>query len=300
MKIIAHHSGDLDGFCSGAITRHALRISGVPTSEIRMVGVEYGQDFSWVKNLGPEDDLYVTDFCFEPFPIMLDAKARCRTMTWIDHHRSAIREAAKHEFGTMGLCREGFSACELAWEFFFGTESPPVVHHLGRHDVFDHSNPRSLPVQLFYETLPWTEPNAEGSEENWLRTFNLTEAGLEDIIKAGQLLLAYRTAVSRREATKAHVVKFEGLTFIAMNTAGKGSHIFDTVFDRAKHDAMLVYSLKPGVTPAVQVSLYGGIDSPHDLSVIATKYGGGGHAGACGFKMRADQFLEALRIPEVV
>lgn len=298
MHIIAHHSGDNDGYCSGSIVRHNLMRQGVIEQDIRMIGVDYGQDYSWIGNITPEDHMYVTDFCFEPFHHMWTIKSRAKSMVWIDHHRSAIDEAEKQGFATMGTLKVGYSATELAWDYFMGTPPPPVVHHLGRYDVFDKSDPRSELIELFYRTQAWTCPEHPHSAVEWMRTFDITEAGLDETVEKGKLLMAYRDSENARTAKRAVTIQFEGLSVISLNSCGKGSAVFDSVFNPEVHDAMLTWSIAPGVNPTVSIGMYGGIESKHDLSKIAVKHGGGGHPGACGFKMPLQNFLRFVMLGE--
>lgn len=57
------------------------------------------------------------------------------------------------------------------------------------------------------------------------------------------------------------------------------------------HDACFCWRFDGQV---VSVSLYGVAWKHVDLSVIATKYGGGGHRGACGFRVSLAQLNSIL------
>jgi nanoRNase/pAp phosphatase (c-di-AMP/oligoRNAs hydrolase) len=83
-------------------------------------------------------------------------------------------------------------------------------------------------------------------------------------------------------------VQFEGLTFLACNNARYNSLLFAAGI-KPEHDALLGFAWRGGQWA---VSLYHVPGKEHhDLSLIATKYGGGGHRGACGMLMKNLPFL---------
>ena len=59
------------------------------------------------------------------------------------------------------------------------------------------------------------------------------------------------------------------------------SKFFDGIYNEAEHDAMIVYKYEPSIKKW-KVSIYS-TKSEVNVSEIAKKYGGGGHAGASGF-----------------
>jgi hypothetical protein len=74
---------------------------------------------------------------------------------------------------------------------------------------------------------------------------------------------------------------FEGLRALALIGSGVGSGQFDSRFDPAEHDIMM--SINNIRNEHWRVSMYTTKDL--DLSVLAKKWGGGGHARACGFQV---------------
>ncbi len=64
------------------------------------------------------------------------------------------------------------------------------------------------------------------------------------------------------------------------NLTVHGSQSFDSVYDPEKHDMMIAITVNKN--KKYDISLYG-TKPEYDLSLIAKKYGGGGHNSACGF-----------------
>ncbi len=84
-------------------------------------------------------------------------------------------------------------------------------------------------------------------------------------------------------------LKFEGLNFCAINAARYNSHLF-TAAVKPEHDGLFGFNYDG---KQWRISLYGVPGKPDvDLSVIAVKYGGGGHKQACGFKLASLPFAK--------
>lgn len=82
---------------------------------------------------------------------------------------------------------------------------------------------------------------------------------------------------------------FEGLIFLACNHARYNSHLF-TAGIKPHHEALFGFKWDGDQW---QISLYHIDDKTDiDLSLIAVKFGGGGHRGACGFRMSTVQMHE--------
>jgi len=140
--ICFYHSSDLDGLCSGAIMARAM-----PDAEMR--GYDYGQPFPWADVEGR--DVHMSDVSLQPGEDMARLATVAKSLTWVDHHKSAIDDAATRGLsGLPGLRRIGDAACELCWEFYFGGKKPePLgVHLLGRYDVWAW---RDVPGALEYQ-----------------------------------------------------------------------------------------------------------------------------------------------------
>lgn len=286
--ICFYHSKDLDGHCSGAIVKKKY-----PAAE--MIGIDYPDPFPADKLNG--EDVIMCDFSLQPFSRMIHAAAQAKSFTWIDHHSSAIKdwEAVKKAYDSVNIDKikavvdVKFAGCELTWKHLFPDEKMPIaVQLLGRYDVWDKSDKRTDSFQLGVKAK-----NTDPADENnaWDFLFNLEDGVTEfdRLVEEGKVIKDYSDKMNAEAAEDmAFEVKFEGIKFIAANKAG-GSHTFDTVFDPNKHDAMLAFIyLKSQQWKVSMYTTKQGID----LSIIAKKYGGGGHKTACGFESKELPFLE--------
>ncbi len=268
-----YHSADLDGHCSGALVKREF-------PECEMIGINYGDDFPW-DSIGEYENVYMVDFSLQPFSDMQKLNDICQ-LTWIDHHISAIRENEKlNRPLKIGLQRDGIGACQLVWEYLHpNTSVPTFVRLLAEYDVWDHSDPRTVPFQygmrLNSDTLP-------ENQRFWWSLYDV-----EYVIRIcddGATILRYQQIENRKYIeTRGFECTFAGLRCIAVNKGLTNSKIFDSVWDPKKYDAMLTFCMinpEKGWT----ISLY--TDKPDiDVSEIAKAHGGGGHKGAAGFQCK--------------
>lgn len=270
--LVITHSADLDGTCSQAIARRAL------ADKADYLGWDYSDD---IPDTSKYSRVYLIDISFPP-PEMLKLVTK---LVWIDHHASAIKDNPTY-YG--GLRIDGVAACRLAWQYFFGNKNaakedyverrvvePYAVQLLGEHDIWNHTNPETTPFQYAMqgEKSPDWELLLTGSSEN-------RPDAIYPLIVKGAAIQDYLAVTEAQLANEAgYDADFEGLKFRVLNTPKKGSMQFDASI-KDHHDGCLRYYWN-GETWSC--SLYGVAHKKNaDLSIIAKKYGGGGHKQACG------------------
>lgn len=293
MKIHCYyHSSDLDGHCSGAIVH---KFTGA-----ELFPINYGDRFPW--------ELYNESDVNKPYVFMVDFSLPAEDMrrlnlltrlVWIDHHKTAID--AVNELGLMpairGIREVGKAACELTWKYFETNQSVPLgVKLLGRHDVWDHSDPKTLPFQ-YRMRMNVTDPQTllKGNDRNcWPMLLN-DSFDVDEYVSEGTLLLNYERQQNEKMA-KAYAFETEllietsppdcplitGTKFkaIAINRGFGNSRVFDSVYDSEKHALMIAFVRTKN--KKWKVSLYS--TRPEvDCGKLATVFGGGGHKGAAGF-----------------
>jgi hypothetical protein len=162
---------------------------------------------------------------------------------------------------------------------------PLAVRLAGEYDIWDRRDPDA---ELFQhglrtrdlETARW------GDHSYWEvmlgNDVQMAKAIVNDMLVSGRYLQYAQTKQNEDVITHyGFTVQFEGLTFLACNHARYNSHLF-TAGLNPDHDAC--FGFKYNGKGKWEVSLYHAPGKEHhDLSLIAVKHGGGGHAGACGF-----------------
>jgi hypothetical protein len=227
-------------------------------------------------------------------------------LTWIDHHKSAMEK-----YGALfGYQIDGVAACRLAWQWFndahfFGiresdipslpskedfierrVSEPLAVRMAGEYDIWDKRDPR---VDVFQFGLR----SRELSERDWARLLSEHDSLtlIPELLRDGELLQRYQ---QENDASivkhRSFIVEFEGLKFLALNTARCNSLTFASRdVPETGHDALMGFYWNG----KWNVSLYHALHRKDlDLSLIAVKHGGGGHRGACGFNTESLPFLK--------
>jgi len=278
-ELCLYHSADLDGHCSGAICRAAC-------PDVELYPIDYGEEIPWDKI--KDSHLIVIDWSFQPWNEFIRAMRLAKSITWIDHHKSAIDDFRTNE--TPGdACSlytkisSEYAGCELAWDYFFPCKTVPRgVHLLGRYDIWDHSDPDTLPFQHGMRMLS-TDP-LRGDPEVWEKLFSGPVD--EDVwygqrLQEGELLLRHQQQSDESLCKKYWFpMEFAGKKWQAANRLGTGSSFFASVWDSSKFHGMLSFGWdgKQWV-----VGLYSDREDV-DCGAIAKSHGGGGHLGAAGFR----------------
>jgi len=274
------HSSDLDGHCSGAIIKYKF-------PECEMIPIDYGDKFPWT-TIQPFETIYMVDFSLQPFEKMFMLNNLTPNLIWIDHHKSAI-EAHKdwnctysEYLSIQGVGKVGIGACQLVWEYLFpNTPVPKFVKLLAEYDVWNHSNPDTLPFQ-YGMRLRETNPATDEGMQIWHRLFAASFFEQDKIIEDGKIVLKYQEQIDKKYCERfAFETEFEGLKAIAVNKGLANSNTFKSIKGIDKYDIIITFCMiSPG--KGWTVSLY--TTKPDvDVSMIAKKYGGGGHKQAAGF-----------------
>jgi len=246
--------------------------------ECELYGIDYGHDFPWdVVERG--ETVFMVDFSLQPYPQMLELE-NLVNLIWIDHHKSAIEEYMKSPVrsAVLDVCK---GACELTWEFLFKSGPPESVHLLGRYDVWDHSNPKTLPFQYGMRL------RAKSPQEDMSFWKNVFHTFPDNILRDGGIVLEYiKQDNSKYAGACAFETTLHSLHCIAINKQLTNSQLFDAVWDEKKYDAMLSFGWRNGQWT---VSLYSTKDDV-DVSVVAKDRGDGGHKGAAGFQCKTLPF----------
>lgn len=287
--IIIYHSRDLDGYCSGAICKKKY-----PDAEL--IGYDYGQPFPY-DEIPAGQPIIIVDVSL-PMPDMFELhKYSNYQLTWIDHHISAIKDykdwcehSVEYTDGFLtAILENGIVACEGAWKYLFPDKSmPETVELLGKYDTWRNDdiedwNSYILPFQYGMRM------NVKSADDfpQWLLETD-TDGAVQKIKDLGLVILEYQREQNAMSMKKAFPIQFEKLCIIACNSGG-GSTAFDSVWDEEKYDAMMSFKFDGNKWI---FSLYTTKDI--NLSVIAKKYGGGGHAKACGFSLTTEQLINNI------
>jgi len=224
----------------------------------------------------PNEQIYIVDFHMDNINDWYKLIDITNNVIIIDHHKTAVEDMEGQSYE--GIIKSGTKAgCWLTWEWFHGDDSkvPDIVQYISDHDTWTFAKGEDTEfvtsgIMLYdhgvksIEWERWLDPSYSPSDER----------------EKGIIALEYRRSLLDSWARKqTYFMEWEGIKFAVINTQPTGSKIFDVIRDDYDFDAMICYYFNGG---RHIVSLYTELDI--DLTPIAKKYGGGGHAKACGFQ----------------
>jgi len=256
-----YHSEDLDGKCSGSIVKYFV-------PETILYPFNYGDIFPW-NIIKEEDTVYLVDIS-----LSADEMIRLNSITnlvYIDHHISKIRDLNLEDF--KGSQVDGTAACILTWKYFIEESVPLGVTYLGRYDIWD----LDCDVLNFHYGVENLDLNPEKISKWEKYIFN--DKYIPLILSNGCLIKNYVDIINAREIKNAFVVNWEGYNVLAINKIHGNTLLFKKHPDYKIVDILMIFSIKNN---KYKVSIYT-LKDDIDVSIIAKKYGGGGHKKAAGF-----------------
>lgn len=327
---IIYHDADFDGKLSNEVCRYHLKRLH-PEAAIHSYGWDYGRPVPsvlikwWDPEMGDQfsnewatyDAIYIVDLSVDELMARPELRAK---IVWIDHHKSAIEkwDGIQNENETQyvqrpfhGLRSDGVAACRLCWAWFtWGKDQdyvppltkavfvdreikePQLIRLAGEYDIWDHRDPDAKALQFGLRTL-----DDAGLHTAAVEQFNggsTAEILLRSYIETGHAIKSYCDKQNDEySAAHARTLEWEGLKFCALNIGQRGNSDLLRGGIKPEHQACFAWR---HTGDGVMVSLYhieGHTDL--DLSKIAVKYGGGGHRGACGFRVNLNQLSEILK-----
>lgn len=298
---VIYHRADFDGLFCREIAHKFL-----PDAEL--IGWDFGDETLHLHGYPANHKFVVMDlpidrvFGLPPLSGEIGGpffEPRKKDFVWIDHHKTSIES---HPTDIPGYRIDGVAACRLAWQWFIHDHTdftvqcrglpvkeefthrkvaePLAVRLAGEYDIWDKRDPRA---ELFQHGLRG-QPLGQNVWRWMLGTDcdeSVTVSSVESLLKQGEVIQFFMTERNASIIANAgFTVEWEGLRFLACNAARFNSHLFAAGL-KPDHDACLGFCFN-GLH--WKVSLYHAPGKEqHDLSLIAGKYKGGGHRGACGF-----------------
>lgn len=222
------------------------------------------------KNLSARKEIYMVDFCYS-YPIMQKLLAINLNVIVIDHHISAEKAVKLSKKYSYYLNNSG---SVLAWKYFHRDKKiPKLLKHIEDVDLWKFKIPFTKEVMAALDL-----------EKFDFKKWDKIALDLEDKIKrkkyivAGKILLKYREKLIERMVNGAEKAKLGKHNAFAVNSSVLVSEIGNSIVKKHKTIG-IIWARKSG---KIIVSLRS--NGKKDVSKIASKYGGGGHKAASGFK----------------
>jgi oligoribonuclease NrnB/cAMP/cGMP phosphodiesterase (DHH superfamily) len=268
--IILYHANCDDGFGAAyAAWRHF-------GDSAEYQPVEHGDSVS-LERLARRQ-VYILDFSFSPD--VIGAMSQVSTqVTMLDHHKSAAEQwqgvvPATNTVITFDMDRSG---AQMSWDHFHpGVTRPILIDHIGDRDLWRFTLPDTNAFCAGLSILPATF-------EAW---HTVTP---DTLIASGRVIVEFQQhqidGVMSRELRPVTLGGYHGLAANVINNTSEVGH------EIAKRSGTfsLTFSIKGDDVICSLRSV-----APFDVSEIAKRYGGGGHAQASGFTMTLNRFFSEV------
>ncbi len=181
----------------------------------------------------------------------------------LDHHRSSASELAELPYCVFDMNRSG---AVMTWQYLHETPVPALLRYVQDRDLWRHDLPESEEVSAALRAHDFD--------------FKIWDSiDVEQLRVEGRALLRYQRRMVERVAAHASPVEILGTVVPTVNSAVLQSELGDVL--AAGHPFAGVWWQGSGDMARWSLrSSPGGVD----VSLIAARYGGGGHRTAAGFK----------------
>lgn len=266
-----YHIADHDGKGSAAIVKSVY-------PEIELLGLNHDMEIPYDEIL-KHDKIVVCDISL-PVDFMFKLSQE-KDFVWIDHHISVIEqyESKLQSEGLepiKGIRRVGTAAMILTWEYFYPNKELPLgIKLLGLNDIFDLRDKRVRAFEYAMQAIGVNRP----TDKVWKELIEDT-MDIDSMVEKGKAILSYiRNRNFRLVRAEAFVSEFEGYKCICANMPQGYSEFYDSLDNIKDYDVMINFFMNK--KNCWNLSFYTAKDNV-DVSKIAEKFGGGGHAKAAG------------------
>ncbi|WP_440110952.1 DHH family phosphoesterase [Acidovorax sp. BL-A-41-H1] len=227
--------------------------------------------------------VYILDFSFAN-EIMAALDERAAKLVMLDHHKSAAEKL------TGFACRCGVvhfdmnkSGARLAWEFFLPhTPVPPLLQYVEDRDIWKWEFAESAGFLSALDMEPQTF-------DRWRDIASFTPAQMEQFMARGAAMDEKYRKLAADIAEGAQPLVFNGITGLMVNAPGMFHSLVGDILSAKTGTFALMWSAG---AKGVKVGLRA--QRNFDCIALAESMGGGGHAQACGFKMKVERLPELL------
>lgn len=232
-----------------------------------------------------EKEIYILDFSYSK-EVLQNLERSNKKVVVLDHHISAKDDVLSVEGGIFDINRSGAG---LSWDYFFpNSPRPQLVNYIEKGDM----NPHNLPDGEHLSQRIIATPFTISAYDTLIKRYEEDPAS---VIHEGEIINLYVDQIFDLGMNDFEMVLFEGYTIPAINIAlpqTTKSQLLLKMYTKIPPLAMS-YRFENGFW---KVSLRS--DGSVDCSLLAAKYGGGGHKGAAGFVVKDDLPLPFAKATE--
>ncbi len=219
--------------------------------------------------------VYIVDFSY-PKETLEYIRSVATDIHVYDHHKSAYEDLKDLPYCVFDMNRCG---AEITWDELHGQHTRPwFMKHIRDRDLWLWQNPDSHEFSAVFQD--------EGLRIDVLKKYANYDANeIQSMYIRGRVLMEIEKSAVKKLCMSAEKAKFEGHDVYVLNATSYVSECGNELAGRDRAFALIYrYSL---LEDSWYISLRGKPNTI-DLSIIAKKYGGGGHPPSSGFKWRGN------------
>lgn len=260
--IVLYHAGCPDGF-SGAWVAH--KKFGNQAAYIPIAAGATAPDMGG-------KDVYLIDIIPQENGLR-EFITKNKSVIAIDHHETNRPLLTLFSDSHFNVSKSGSA---LAWEYFFPDQKMPfLLECIQDIDLWQWNHPESKTLSSYLNVMDFNF----NSWEKLVADFEDPDIR-KDIVEKSNLLLRYESKkVQDIIKDNAHLVEFEGMRILAVNSSVLASQIGNNIVESNPPVSIVWVELKD----KMYVSLRS--DGTVNVGELAEKYGGGGHVRAAGFRI---------------
>jgi oligoribonuclease NrnB/cAMP/cGMP phosphodiesterase (DHH superfamily) len=271
-SLILYHADCDDGF--GAA--YAAWLSLGDAAEYQPV---YHGDQIAVERLAGRQ-VFILDFSFSP-DVLRTMAQHASNIVLLDHHKSAAEQWADIEpIANVDLQFDmDRSGAQIAWDYFHsGSVRPPLIDHIGDRYLWRFAMKDTKAFCAGLSLIPMSFASWQDAAKH-----------PEQLLAKGHTVLeVFQRQIDSALRKDLRPVTLCGHQGLATNAISNTSEIGQAIAKRSGTFS-LTFFIKGDEAICSLRSI-----APFDVSVIATHYGGGGHAQASGFTVSVERFFSGI------
>jgi uncharacterized protein len=280
MRYVLFHSNCYDGH--GAAFA-AWKFWGDTNTSYRSVSYGYP-----VPDMPDATEVFILDFCYPK--AVIDELSKRVQVTILDHHKTAQEDLKELDYEDLTGKTVSFhkdhsnppfkprvlfdmtrSGAKITWEYLHGTPPPLLIEHISDRDLWNYKLPGTSEFHKALVSYPM-------DFKVW-DTLNIEQMKIE-----GVTCDRLYASIVRNICDSSWLGEFDGHKVAIVNTSMAWSEVGQLLLEKYPECQMVL-----SFTVFQDQTMYSiRSRTGFDCSVIAKKFGGGGHVGASGFKIKHD------------
>jgi len=289
MNVVLYHKNCMDGLASAYV---ATKYFEEANQECICLPIQYNEDIYEVLSscISTSNDLYFLDFSTDK-NTLLSLSVMYKTVTILDHHKTAQENLKDINKVSNISCVFDMnrSGAMITYDYFFPIRNKEheslryVIGYVQDRDLWNWELPYSKEISEF---LNFKIDSTVNSFRNIVEDFDSNTA-----IMIGSTLIHVKTKAVNIKVKNFRCINIDGIEIVALNSTENISEIGNTLCINERKVSMMYF-----ITETLDVALsFRSLDSLPDASVLAKKFGGGGHRNACGATVDINTLKDLLK-----